>query len=148
MDINLLLFLLFIGSPISVFIHELGHAVAAITIKAKYAEITIGSGRELCVFKWKKYIMRCNCFYFIGGVSKYERNTPFTSKEMIWVTLLGPVFNGILAIIIFFLLKAYPNNYLQILFLFNLWLAFANLIPLRLNEKQTDGYTIMQLIKK
>ena len=147
MDIILLLFLLFIGAPISVFIHELGHAIAAVSLNANYIEITLGSGRELYILKWKQYVIRCNRIYFIGGVANYERNKPFTSKEMIWLTLFGPLFNGITASIIFFLLIIYPNVYLQLLFWFNIWLAIANLIPFRIKEKQTDGYTIIQLIK-
>ncbi|WP_405101338.1 site-2 protease family protein [Oceanobacillus sp. FSL H7-0719] len=147
MDINLLLFLIFIGSPISIFIHEFGHALAAIAIRANDITITIGSGREFYVVKWKRYIVKCNIFYFIGGASNYERDEPFTSKEMIWLTLLGPVFNGIAAGVIYFLLMIFPNVYLEIFFWFNMWLAIANLIPFRINEKQTDGYAIIQLLK-
>ncbi len=146
--IILLFFLLFIGSPISIFIHELGHAIAAISVRANNVEITIGSGQEICRLKWKQYTLRCHRLYFIGGFSKYERRTPFIPKEMIWITILGPAFNGIAAVIIFFLFKACPNNYLQLFFWFNIWLAFTNLIPLCVNGKQTDGYTIMQLIRK
>lgn len=148
MDINLLLFLLFIGSPISIFIHELGHAVAAISLKANQITISIGSGQALFTIRIYHITVIINRVYFIGGMTKYKRTKGFTSKELIWLTILGPVFNGVTACIIFTLLAILSNTYLQLLFLFNLWLALANLLPFRIKDKQTDGYTIIQLLRE
>ena len=147
MNINLLLYLLFLASPVSVLFHELGHAVAAITLKSKSITISIGSGEKLFSVQLQRIKIVINRVYFIGGFTTNKRELPYQSGELIWLTILGPVFNGIAACIIYQLMEPSSNAYIHILMWFNIWLATANLLPFRIGEKQTDGYIILQIVR-
>ena len=67
---------------------------------------------------------------------------------MVWITILGPLFNAISALLSFYLFQLYPSNFLGLLFWFNIWMAVVNIIPIKINGKQTDGLTILRLIRK
>jgi len=147
MNINLLLYLLLLASPISILIHELGHAVAAIFLKSNSITISIGSGEKLFSVQLKQIKIVINRVYFIGGFTTNKRKAPFQSGELIWLTILGPVFNGIASCFIYLLMEPSSNAYIHLLMWFNIWLATANLLPFRIGEKQTDGYIILQIVR-
>lgn len=148
MDIYLLLFLLLIAAPISILLHEVGHACAARIINADLIIITIGRGKKLKTVCFKKLQIIIYNIYFLGGVAESKRNNPYQSLEIIWIAFSGPIFSGIVAFLFYMLNVLYPNNYLQLLFWFNVWLAVVNMIPFKINEKQTDGYMIIKLISQ
>ena len=147
MNINLLLYLLFIASPFSVLIHELGHAIAAISIKSNNSTISIGSGEKLFSVQLKRINIVIHRIYFIGGYTQNNREVPYQPGELIWLTILGPIFNGIAACLIYLMMDLSSNAYIHLLMWFNIWLATANLLPLRIGEKQTDGYIIFQIVR-
>ena len=148
MAFSSILFLLFIGAPISVLIHEFGHAIAASCVNAKHITIYLGSGRDLFAFRLGRLKLVVRLFYFVGGLTTNERSIHYSKRELLWITSFGSVLNGFVAIILFFLMMWVPNVYLSIMFWFNLWLAIGNLLPIRINDKKTDGYTILEIFKR
>ncbi|GAB3052560.1 site-2 protease family protein [Virgibacillus ainsalahensis] len=146
MDIYLLLYLIFIVAPCSTTIHELGHAFAARSVNADRITLSVGMGKRI----WKVFLGRVQIIFhlafFVGGLAKSERKIPYQSVEIIWFTIWGPITSGIFALLAYILFTMYPNGYLQLLYLFNLWLAVVNIIPFKMKEKQTDGYIILKTI--
>ncbi|MEC5422348.1 site-2 protease family protein [Virgibacillus sp. C22-A2] len=146
MDIYLLLYLLFIVAPLSTFLHEIGHAFAARTVKADHISLSVGSGNLIKTIYLEKLKINIHIIYFLGGLAKSQRKIPYKNLEIAWVTIAGPIINGIAAFLVFYLYTMFPNNYLQLLFLFNCWIAIINILPFKIKGKQTDGYTILQVI--
>lgn len=148
MNIYLLLYLLFITAPIGTIIHEGGHLIGAKLMKADHLRMTIGYGKKLLSFKCKNIRIIICSFFFIGGHVQNERNIPYQTMEMICIIGSGPLLNGVFAVFFYILYDLIPNEYLYLLFLFNLWLALINVIPFKLKEKQSDGYMILNLLRK
>lgn len=148
MDIYLILYLIFAVAPISMMLHEFGHAFAARIVQADDITISIGKGKQLKIIGFKRTRLIIHTIYFLGGFAESTRNQPYKPREIVWITIFGPITNGIIAFLFYMLNELYPNNYLQLFFWFNVWLAVVNMIPLKLKEKQTDGYLIMKLILK
>ncbi|WP_188453748.1 site-2 protease family protein [Virgibacillus oceani] len=147
MDTYLIAYLILLIAPVSTVIHELGHIIGAKLVKADSVTLSIGSGKSVCKFNIKRLHIRLHALYFIGGIAYSERSIPYKTGEIIWITLCGPVFNGIFAMLVSVLFDL-TNGFYQLLVLFNCWLAIVNIIPFRLKEKQSDGYTIIQTISK
>ncbi|PAV29543.1 hypothetical protein CIL05_11815 [Virgibacillus profundi] len=144
MDIYLLVFLITIAAPFSIFLHELGHAIAARTVNADQITLSIGLGNKISTIFLGKIQITINAIFFLGGLAKSERNIPYKSSEIVWISISGPITNAVFAFLVYLAYFIYPNNFLHLLFLFNLWLAFANIIPFKIKEKKTDGYTIFK----
>ncbi|WP_099158414.1 site-2 protease family protein [Virgibacillus ndiopensis] len=147
MDIYLIACLILFIAPISTIFHELGHIVGAKLVKAESVTLSIGTGNEVYNFNHKRIQIRLHALYFLGGVAYSERNIPYKSGEIIWITLCGPIFNGVVAILVSVLFDL-TNGFSQLLVLFNSWLAIVNIIPFKIKEKQSDGYTIIQTISR
>lgn len=148
MNIYLLLFLLFIVAPIGTIIHESGHLIGAKLMRADYMILSIGYGKRLFIFKWNNIQIKIRSFFFIGGHVRNERDIPYRTSEMIWIIGFGPLLNGIFAVFFYLLYHLIPSDFLYLLFLFNLWLALINVIPFKMKEKQSDGYMILNLLRK
>ncbi|WP_077358065.1 M50 family metallopeptidase [Virgibacillus halodenitrificans] len=146
MSIPLLFYLILIVAPISIAMHELGHALMAIVLKAHKVEVSIGAGKKLGGISRKGFQLSIYSLYFLGGVVEHEKKHPYKLREIIWISLSGPIMNAILAFIVYLLYDWIPNNYTSLFLLFNIWLAVVNLIPFKIKEKQTDGYTIFKEI--
>lgn len=147
-ELSLFLFLIFIGSPFSVFMHELGHALAGIVAKTTQTTLYLGTGKKFFRFRCGRICFVVQRFYLFGGYTINERKSPYTTWELVYITASGPLMNGLVALGILFLWNTAANPYLSILFAFNVWLALGNLVPIRLKGKQTDGYTIMEILRK
>lgn len=148
MDFNVILFLLFIGAPLSILIHELGHALASLYNNAAFITIDLGSGREMFAKKIGRIKVVIRLFYFLGGSTKNSRNISFSKREIFWISISGPFFSGCAAILLLIIVDIIPTAYVSILFWFNVWLAIGNLFPIRINERKTDGYTILEILKQ
>jgi len=146
--IIVLLYLVLIVAPISTFLHELGHALGAKFVKADQITLLIGAGKPLKTITVRKIEFVIHNLFFIGGLTKSERKYPYKKIEMIWITALGPMMNAFIALLSYLLYLFYPNIFLYLLFMFNSWLALVNIIPFKIKGNQTDGYTILQLLKQ
>lgn len=146
MDIYLWLYLVIIVAPAGVLFHEMGHVLGAKIISADYIRLSIGIGKIVKTISLKKIRVTIQAIFFLGGSTQSERKTPYKSLDIIIMTVLGPISSGVFAFIFYVLYNIFPNHYLQLLFLFNLWLAFVNIIPFKIKRKQSDGYTILKLI--
>ncbi|UJL44757.1 site-2 protease family protein [Virgibacillus sp. NKC19-16] len=148
MDIYLLLYLVFIVAPLSSLLHEAGHAAAARTVGADQITLSIGLGKRINTVIFAKVQIIFHAIFFLGGLAKSERAVPYKSWEIVWITIVGPITNALFALLFYILYVMYPNDYLQLLFLFNIWLAFVNSIPFKIKERRSDGYLILQTISK
>jgi Zn-dependent protease len=147
MDIYLIIYLLFIAGPLSIILHEAGHTFAARTANADQMQLSIGIGKKIYGKYFGKLELTIHSLFFLGGFSASSRSTQFTSTEMIWITLMGPLTSALAAVAFYFIHLVFPSHYVLLFFLFNAWLAIVNLLPLKVGEKQSDGYKIIQLIR-
>lgn len=148
MDIYLLLYLVFIVAPLSSLLHEAGHAAAARTVGADQITLSIGLGKRINTVIFDNVQITFHAIFFLGGLAKSERVIPYKSCEIAWITMGGPITNAFFALLFYILYAMYPNEYLELLFLFNIWLAFINSIPFKIKERRSDGYLILQTILK
>lgn len=138
------LYLILIVAPIGTLIHESGHAFGANLVKANQITLSIGRGKKIGVIHFQKIQMHIRLLYFLGGFTQSKRKMPYNQKEIVCITLFGPLNNAIFAILFYLLYGMYANQYLHILFLFNLWLAVVNMLPFKFKGKQSDGYSIFK----
>ena len=143
MDIYLLIYLIFIAGPFSVLLHESGHAIASRVLSAKHITVSLGYGKKISTIVFERFQLNIHIVYFLGGLASSEREKPYKSSEIIWITISGPIANGLFTCVFYFIYVMYLNEYVFLLCLFNLWLTVINIIPFRINGKQTDGYTIL-----
>ncbi len=147
---DLLLFVLsfivvvFIGT----FIHELGHAIGAKMASFQHITITIGTGREIGSFRTFNIEWRFHTLFFLGAYISYETSERYKPLDVAFVAMMGPLCNGITFLLIDIFTNKYLHNGLYLFFLFNAWLVLANVIPLKWNEKQSDGYMILKMIRE
>lgn len=143
-----LLYLIFLVSPISHFLHELGHALGASLVKADNIKIIIGKGKTLVKMGTVKVKIVVNKWYFIGGLTESFREKPYNKAEKILILLFAPFLNGIVAVIFYIIFTHHSNIFVEIIIWYNLWLMLSNLLPFKWDGKQTDGYTIYKLMCK
>lgn len=148
MDIYLLLYLLFVVGPLSTILHEAGHVFAARTVNADYNLLSIGIGKKIYGKSFHTFQLSIHRLFFLGGFSASYRKRTFNSREKIWISLMGPFTSALLAFVFYFFHLIYPNNYFLLFSLFNCWLAIVNLLPLNIGGKQSDGYKIVQILRK
>ncbi|MEJ8776835.1 site-2 protease family protein [Pseudogracilibacillus sp. ICA-222130] len=140
------IFLIFFVAPFSLLIHELGHMFGAVRMKATKIQLSIGTGKKLYEKDEAQFHIIIRRLFLFHYATATVRDQPFTSKEKVVITLMGPVFNGIVAFIFFIIdLFFYEHLGIQLCMLFNFWLFFVNLIPFKIGQKQSDGYTIYRL---
>ncbi|HLS67404.1 MAG TPA: site-2 protease family protein [Pseudogracilibacillus sp.] len=146
--IHLFLFV-FLFVPISLFFHELGHALMALVFRASNVSIHIGRGKHLCHLTLRRFSLWIYMNVFLYYMTEYERTDPFTHRERIMIALMGPIVNGLIGFTSFLLYKElFTNKVLLFCTLFNWWLMIANLFPFKIGQKQSDGYTIYTLLFK
>lgn len=144
MDIHVILWLVLFIAPISTILHEFGHVLGAKSMNADSITFSIGAGKTVYTFSYKQIHISVHTLFFLGGLAYSERNVPYKPIEVIWITLCGPVSNGIVAAVIY-VLFGFSNVYFQLFILFNIWLAVVNMIPFKLKDKHSDGYTIVKM---
>lgn len=147
MDIYVVLWLVLIIAPISTFLHEGGHVLGAKWRKADSIHLSIGSGKQVATFSYKQIRISLHSLFFLGGMAYNERNSPYQRTEIIFISLCGPLSNGVAAAAVFGL-AGFSWMPVRAFILFNLWLLVINLIPFSLRGKQSDGYTIMKTVSE
>ncbi|QQZ09816.1 hypothetical protein [Heyndrickxia vini] len=140
----LLFLFLFIAAPITIFIHEFGHALGSLLMRADKIEMNIGSGRKIYSIHCYKWTINVYLLYILGAHTFSEREPYFSKLEQIVITAFGPLLNGVVWFIFQWWIPIHSQNIWQLFALFNLWLFLVNLIPFKIGGKQSDGYTILQ----
>lgn len=140
--------LIFLIAPLSVIAHEIGHIIGARIVKADYVKLSIGQGRKLYSLSKRSFEMTIHLFYFIGGYATSGRVIPYNSKDIIIISIFGPMINIILAFIFYGIYIVYSQDFVLLLCLFNLWLGIANLIPFKYKHNYSDGYVILTRVIK
>lgn len=145
----LFLILIFIIAPISLLFHEIGHVVGATMMRATSIRLTIGFGKPFWQTTFGHIQIVLQRFFLINSFTATVRDVPFTNKEKLWITFMGPFFSGLLTLITYIAYSTFiQTDLLYLFFMFNLWLMIINLIPFKIGQKQSDGYTICtQLIQ-
>jgi|SRR5690625_3682321 len=145
--IELIIFVIIIV-PFSLFWHELGHLIGAKIVRASHVTLTIGLGKTIYTLTFKQMTFVIKRFFLFHSLTETSRIERLSRKEIIIVTILGPINNLVLTVIAsssFLFIKA--NMLVYLIIFFNGWLGLINLIPFKINNKPSDGYTIMQMIK-
>lgn len=143
MDITLIILLIVIVAPISVWIHEMGHLIGAKTVNANQLTLTLGIGKDRFTFKVKGITIIMRTIFFISGSTMTSRDRNFNRLERIWISIFGPLFNVLFANICIIIYMKYSYNIILLFFLFNIWLGIVNLIPYKIKGKCSDGYIIL-----
>ncbi|WP_163969905.1 M50 family metallopeptidase [Oceanobacillus halotolerans] len=146
MDLYIVIIFLFIMAPIATFIHEFGHAIGARMRGADNVNLSLGTGNKCIHFNLNNIHITICSLYFLGGLVWSNRSTPYSNSELVLIALSGPISNGMVALVSFIPFYFIPNSYLSVFILFNLWLCIMNLIPFKIKQKKSDGYTIWQVL--
>src|SRR5690625_7926 len=131
----LVIFICFIA-PFSLLFHEVGHVVGARIMKATSIRLTIGIGKRLWNLQLENVQIIVHRFFLINSLTSTVRDEPFRRTEKIMITMMGPIFSGLLATVFYLLYLLLESNYMmQISFLFNIWLVIINIIPFKIGQK-------------
>nr|WP_170840650.1 site-2 protease family protein [Oceanobacillus limi] len=142
----MLLYLFLIVAPLCTFIHEVGHLIGARMLKADQISMSIGSGKSLYTFKTKRIRISVQPSLLLSGATSSERLRPYSSLEIAFITLCGPLCNILFCILFMILHTFYMNDYLFLFMFLNGWIAIFNIIPFKVKDKQSDGYIIIKQI--
>lgn len=148
--IQLLVFAFFMlfAVPLSVLIHELGHALAAKRCGAQGLKIYIGSGKELCSYSIGTIKVTFHLIWMFGGATSSDIPVTLNRSKEAFVALLGPVFSLCFACVLLLIQWIYPSPITGLSMLFNLWIGGVNLIPFKIGAKHSDGFTVIQSLFK
>lgn len=134
--------------PVSLFWHELGHLVGARIVRATHITLTIGIGKPILQRTYKNMTFVVNQLFLFHSLTETSSVKSLTRKNMVIITLMGPISSLILSLLTYsFYMLILPSTVILLTILFNLWLGVINLLPFKINERQSDGYTILQMIK-
>lgn len=148
-SVVIILILVFIISPFSLLFHEIGHLVGASLMRSTSIQLTIGLGKTLWQTTFANIRIIIRRFFLVNSVTSTVRTTPFTIREKIVITIMGPSFSAMLTIITYIAYHVFvETEILYLFFLFNLWLVIINMIPFKIKQKQSDGYIVLSLLIK
>ena len=142
-----LIYLILIIAPISLIVHELGHAFAAYFLKADKIIVTLGIGKKLKTFKVKNINIIIHLCLMLNAYTCSERHNKFTKKEFSIITIMGPVMSLFMSIFFYYAYAILETEFIFYFFLFNIWLTISNLIPFKIGQRQSDGYVFLKLLK-
>ncbi|HLR80023.1 MAG TPA: site-2 protease family protein [Bacillota bacterium] len=142
----LIIYLFVFVSPISTLIHEGGHALGAKLVQADRIDLTIGNGKEKCSIRLKNIVIILRTNFFFGGLTESERKQPYKPWEMACITVCGPLMNSLFALLFYILYTIYTSEYILVFSLLNGWMALANFVPYKINNKKSDGYVFFNIL--
>lgn len=148
MNTILLLYLVIVVAPISNFIHELGHGIGARIAKADQINLIVGSGKRIIRFVITSFDIQIGLLFFTSGYTISNRDKQYSSFEVMYITFLGPLFNAMFVCIFFLLYQHISTNYILVFMLYNAWLFIVNILPFKINGRESDGYIIFREIWK
>ncbi|WP_203247406.1 hypothetical protein [Sporosarcina beigongshangi] len=155
-------FLLFyaIGIPVSVLLHEIGHAIGLVLFSKERALVYLGppnvSNRENIRIGRMHFHIRWS---YSGFCKRGTRNTDFSGFQSIMMSAGGPVASLMLAVTAFFistdLTHLGAKNFLNGILFYNFLLFISTSIPVvypkwmgPLAGHPSDGYQILKVFKK
>jgi|SRR5699024_7009484 len=143
-----LLVMLIIITPISLFWHELGHALGARFVRASQITLTIGIGKPIFEHNYNNMTFVIRKIFLFHSLTETQCHESLSRKDKLVITFMGPINSLVLSILAYglFVLTS-PHPLFYIMSLFNIWVGLINLLPFKINERQSDGYTILQTIK-
>lgn len=134
--------MIFLGT----FIHELGHALGARIVAFKKVRLSIGSGKEIGSFHLLQIEWKFHVICFLGGHTSYETPRTYNALDIAFVAMMGPIMNAITFLFIDLFTDNFISTSLYVFLLFNGWMFLANIVPIKWNEKQSDGYIVLKMI--
>lgn len=139
----------FIIAPLSLFFHELGHVIGARINRATSIRLTIGIGKQLYKKRFGNVTIVIRKFFIVNSFTETYRKEPLKRLEKIIITVTGPLFSLLLTGLAYFLcLVLVQHTFFYLLFLFNAWITIINVIPFKIGNRKSDGYTIITNILK
>lgn len=138
-----LLMVILVISPLSLLFHEAGHTLAANVLTSSNVKLHLGVGPRLFTWKHARGEIAINTFYFAGGMTISSQ--PDHAFGKVIIALSGPLVN--LSVAIFALFLPLSFHIIAWIVFFNLWLSFTNLIPFKIMGKESDGWTIVKVIR-
>lgn len=136
--LDLFLFLIFLV-PLSLIIHEFGHAIMASLRGSPRVDIGIGVGKQICQFRIYKFHLQISIAFFIGAFTSYENEEEFTLVDKALISIGGPSLSFLVyvgGLVEFWNYSIFFNYFI----LFNGWLAVMNTFPYKVKGKKSDGY--------
>lgn len=144
--IELILYLVVLVAPISMIVHEFGHMFGAKLVKAEKIHVNLGHGKLLSTFTINNILINVHLFSMIGAYTMSYRKIPYRAYEKIVISIMGPLFSAVFAIVCYILCQWFISQLLSLFFLFNVWLAISNIVPFKIGNKQSDGYTVYKIV--
>ncbi|HEY4602551.1 MAG TPA: site-2 protease family protein [Cerasibacillus sp.] len=148
MDAYIIVYLLLFVAPISALIHESGHMIGSVMTGSNHVHLSIGYGKEMASFSTEKVHISIHLYFFLSGQAISERNRPYKTWELVFISICGPLNNVIFVFLFYFIYNIIPSKYILLLLFFNGWLAITNIIPYKVNKKRSDGYIVMKAIRQ
>jgi|SRR5699024_3981742 len=143
LDVFLIIIILVLFAPCCLIFHELGHVYAAKLVKSDHVELSIGLGKQIWQGQIKGVHMYIQKLFLINSFTSSHRKQPYSKHEKILISVMGPLFSLLLAMLLFIVYGyLYTLPVIYVLHLFNLWVSLVNLIPFKVGQKVSDGYTI------
>ena len=137
---------LIIVVPVSMLVHELGHAFGAILIGAASVSIQLGIGRKVLSLKFGKVRLTIRLIPWFGAYTKSMLRAETSNLKGALIPAGGPIISMAVFAILLLSYIEWTTEWLSFALLFNGWLAIVNTIPFRLGKKQSDGYTVLYML--
>lgn len=147
------LFFFYPMAYVSIFLHEVGHALASKATGLTMHTFSIGGGGKEKVFRLAGYFVILSPMPTEGHITFTPSSRQHYRKKMAVVTLAGPLTNLLIAGATFSLADSVPDYAVRMLVFFtaiNLWMAVSNLWPFyRASQSgavmQSDGAQLLGL---
>ncbi|WP_407268748.1 hypothetical protein [Radiobacillus sp. PE A8.2] len=134
-------------APIGIIVHEFGHALGAVFVNADEVTLHIGSGNAFKSIKLLKINVVFHKYILFGGRALSTRTVEFTKLERIVITLAGPILNIFVVVVLYVFKQDFTSFFIELLLLFNGWMALFNLVPFKRNGQMSDGYQIIHILR-
>ncbi|WP_408010846.1 site-2 protease family protein [Pseudalkalibacillus sp. A8] len=141
------LLVIFVLFPLATFLHEVGHYLTARLTGIKNVCIRVGIGPPILHINNRLLKLDCRLFYFIGAHTLSGRIGETTSFNRFLITLNGPLVNAVAATCLWGLYGSDSlllGNTITIFAFINLWIAIGNLLPIKINNRKSDGYILLE----
>ncbi|WLV23479.1 M50 family metallopeptidase [Aciduricibacillus chroicocephali] len=146
--IEMCLFLL-IAAPLSIMIHEAGHATVAYFCGADEIVISIGIGKKIAYLRFAGFSLIIRLYWISGGSTSGVEKPGLKHWQRAAVSLGGPMASGIMALLFYVIHVPVFQFTGELTFLFNLWIACINFLPFKIGNLESDGYSaISRLMAK
>jgi len=131
-DVLFTIILLILIAPFCLIFHELGHAYGAKLMGADYVELVIGTGKKCWQTMCKGTYITVRQLFLFNSYTASEKKNSYTVNEQVLISIMGPLFSLLLAMIIFIVYAFIAKTpFIFLLHLFNVWIGLVNFIPFK-----------------